>query len=229
MKLQISFFLPAYNESGNIEEAVRKAKEVLVLVASEYEIIIVNDGSKDDTGKIIDQIASKDSKVKVIHHEVNKGYGDALWTGIQTAKYEWFFFTDSDLQFDIKEISKLIKFIPEYKIVIGYRSPRKDPFMRLVNAKGWNILVRLLFGLKVKDIDCAFKMINTKMVASLPLITRGATMSAEILIRLQKNGVSWKEVPVTHLPRKKGSATGAKPKVIIKAFKELFKLYRKGI
>jgi len=230
MKLiKISFLFPAYNEEHNIRKSVEFASRVLNEVASEYEIIVVNDGSKDKTREVIDQLAREDGRVRVVHHEKNKGYGDALWSGIQAAKYDWLFFTDADLQFDIGEIKKFIDETSRYRVVIGYRAPRKDSFMRLVNAKGWNWLVRLMFGLRVRDIDCAFKLFDRKILASLPLLTRGATMSAEILIRLMRNGIEWKELPVSHFPRTKGSATGAKPSVIIKAFKELFKLYKKGI
>ncbi len=229
LKPRISFMFPAHNEEQNIIHSVEIATKVLQEVASEYEIIIVNDGSRDSTGTIINELSSKDPHIKAIHHEKNLGYGDALWTGIKNAKYDWFFFTDSDLQFDINEIKKLLVYIPQYKIVLGYRAPRKDPFMRILNGLGWNILVRILFGLKVRDIDCAFKLIDRKILAELPLKTRGATTSAEILVRFMRNGHRWIEVPVSHYPRQRGSPSGAKPKVIIKAFKELIKLYFMGI
>lgn len=227
--MSISIFFPAYNEGENIERAIKTAKAVIQKITDQYEIVVVNDGSRDNTGEIIDRLATEDIRIRAIHHKKNLGYGDALWTGIQNAKNEWFFFTDADLQFDFDEINKLIEYIPEYKVILGYRAPRKDSFMRLVNAWGWNLLVRLLFGLKVRDIDCAFKLFDRKIVASLPLLTRGATMSAEILIRLMKNGEKWIEVPVSHFPRKFGSPTGAKISVIARAFRELFKLYKKGI
>ncbi len=228
-KPRISFMFPAHNEEDNIVHSVEIASKVMEDVASEYEIIVVDDGSVDKTASIIDNLALTNPHVRAYHHVKNLGYGDALWTGIQKARYDWFFFTDSDLQFDINEIRKLLSYISEYKIVLGYRAPRKDPFMRILNGKGWNILVRMLFGLKVRDIDCAFKLIDRKILASLPLKTRGATTSAEILIRLMRNGHKWVEVPVSHYPRQRGSPSGAKPKVIIKAFKELIKLYFMGI
>ncbi|GEM_PF-637737 len=225
-KLSISVFFPAYNEEDNIATAVRSADLIIRHITDTYEIIIVDDGSSDMTGIIADELAREHSHVRAVHHETNQGYGAALWTGIQSAQYDWVFFTDADLQFKLEEISQLLEYIPEYKVVIGYRSPRRDPFMRLVNAAGWNVLNRILFGLKVKDIDCAFKLFERKCVAELPLETRGATISAEMLIRLQRMDVPIKEVPVTHLPRKYGTATGAKPAVIIRAFKELYGLYR---
>jgi glycosyltransferase involved in cell wall biosynthesis len=225
-QLPISIFFPAYNEEDNIAATVRHTERVIQEITDTYEIIIVDDGSSDKTPQIADRIAKENSRVKVVHHDPNRGYGAALWSGIQAAKYDWVFFTDADLQFRLEEIQKLVDFIPEYPVILGYRAPRRDPFMRLVNAKGWNILNRILFGLKVRDIDCAFKLFNRKLVASLPLKTRGAMMSAEMLIRLQRKGVKFKEVPVTHLPRVMGSPTGAKPAVIIRAFRELFRLYK---
>jgi len=220
---------PAYNEEANIKLAVLKAIEILETITDKFEILIVDDGSLDKTGQIIDALAREDNRIVVIHHAKNRGYGDALWTGINAAKNDWFFYTDADLQFDLNDIQKLIRFIPEYKAVIGYRSPRRDSFMRLLNAKGWNRLVRLLFGLKVRDIDCAFKIFERVMLTGLPLKTRGATMSAEVLIRLQRMGIAWKEVPVSHFPRLFGSPTGAKPAVIVRAFRELFNLYCIGL
>jgi glycosyltransferase involved in cell wall biosynthesis len=224
--ISISIFFPTYNEEDNIVATVRKAEDVVQTITDTYEIIIVNDGSSDKTPEIAERLARENLRVKVIHQYPNKGYGAAVWAGIQSARYDWIFFTDADLQFKLEEMQKLVDFIPEYRVVLGYRAPRRDPFIRLINAKGWNILNRLLFGLKVRDIDCAFKLFDRRLVASLPIKTRGATMSAELLIRLQRKGVMFKEVPVTHLPRVQGIATGAKPAVILRAFKELFRLYR---
>lgn len=224
--IDISLFFPAYNEEENLKASVSSAIRVLEKVSSRFEIIIVDDGSKDKTGAIADGLADKDARIRVIHHSPNQGYGAALWSGIQAARYDWVFFTDADLQFDLDELKRLVAYVPLFEVVLGYRAPRRDPFMRLVNAKGWNMLNRILFGLKVKDIDCAFKLFKRSLVSDLPIRSRGAAMSAEMLIRLQRKNIPFKEVPVTHLPRTRGSPTGAKPAVIIRAFKELFGLYR---
>jgi glycosyltransferase involved in cell wall biosynthesis len=227
--ISLSIFFPAYNEEDNIAEAVRQAEEAVKGITDTYEIIIVDDGSKDKTGQIADSLAKENPHIKVIHHSPNQGYGGAVWSGIQAAKYEYVFFTDADLQFDVRELSKLIEFIPRYEVVLGYRAKRKDPFMRLLNAKGWNILNRLLFGLRVKDIDCAFKLFKRDVVKDLPVKSRGAMLSAEMLIRLERKGVIFREVPVTHLPRLKGSPTGAKPAVILRAFKEMMLVYNSDL
>lgn len=224
--ISLSVFFPAYNEEDNIADSVKQADHVLRSITNTYEIIIVNDGSKDTTGEIAESLAKNNPHVRVIHHNPNQGYGAAVWTGIQSAKHDYVFFTDADLQFNLDEIKSLVKYIPEYEVVLGYRAKRNDPFMRLMNAKGWNILNRMLFGLKVRDIDCAFKLFKRRLVVDLPLKSRGAMLSAELLIHLQRKGIPFKEVPVTHLPRTAGSPTGAKPAVILRAFRELFQTYR---
>jgi glycosyltransferase involved in cell wall biosynthesis len=224
--ISLSVFFPAYNEEENIGETVSQTNEVVKKITNKYEIIVVDDGSKDKTASIVEEIQKTNPHVKLIRHNPNRGYGAALWSGIQAAQYDWVFFTDADLQFKIEEINRLIDNIPNHDVVVGFRAPRKDPFMRLVNAKGWNILNRLLFGLKVRDIDCAFKIFRRDLVANLPIKSGGAMMSAEMLIRLERRGVNIKEVPVTHLPRTKGSPTGAKPSVIIRAFQEMMRLFR---
>ncbi len=223
----LSIFFPAYNEEENIETTVREALSVAAELTDAYEVIIINDGSKDQTGAIADQlVAENPAHVRVVHHQPNQGYGAAVWSGIQAAKYEYVFFTDADLQFELSELDRLVAEVPKHSVVIGYRAPRRDPLMRLLNAKGWNVLNRLLFGLKVRDIDCAFKLFDRELVANLPIRSRGAMMSAEMLIRLQRAGIIFKEVPVTHKPRQFGEATGAKPAVILRAFREMFQIYR---
>lgn len=223
--ITLSIFFPAYNEEENIVESVRQAEEVVQDITDTYEIIIVNDGSKDHTAEIADELARNNERVRVVHHSPNQGYGAAVWSGIQASQYDYVFFTDSDLQFDLSELHNLVRFVPDYKAVLGYRARRKDPFMRRLNAKGWNILNRLLFGLRVDDIDCAFKLLDRRTVADLYVQSRGAMMSAEMLIRLSRQGVEFKEVPVTHLPRQHGTQTGAHPKVILRAFKDMISVF----
>lgn len=221
----ISIFFSAYNEQDNIAKSVAKAQAILEKITRDYEIIIINDGSKDKTGIISDELAKKNSKIKVVHHNPNQGYGGAVISGLKASTKDYVFFTDADLQFNLDEITKLIEYLPEYEVVLGYRAIRKDPLMRTINAKLWNFLNRLLFGLKVRDIDCAFKIFKRSVIKDIDLKSRGAMVSAELLIRLQKNGVKWQEIAVTHLPRTAGSPTGAKPKVIFRAFRELFNIF----
>lgn len=222
--ISLSIFFPAYNEEASIEKSVAAAENAAKKITDQYEILIINDGSSDRTEEIADRLAAENPHVRAIH-QVNQGYGGAVWTGIQSARYEYVFFTDADLQFDLDELPLLAEYVPEYDVVLGYRAKRKDPFMRLVNAKGWNVLNRALFGLKVRDIDCAFKLMRRDLVASLPIQNKTAMMSAEMLIRLSRKGIVFKEVPVTHLPRTAGSPTGAKPAVIVRALRSMGELY----
>ena len=224
--MKYSIVIPAYNEEANINKIVKEVSRVLKDVADKYEIIIVDDGSWDRTGEIADTLARENSFIKVIHHKHNKGYGAALWDGIHASRYDYIFFTDADLQFDLNDLKKLVYFVPEYEVVLGYRIKRRDGIIRAINAKAWNILNRIIFGLKVKDIDCAFKLFKSDVIKNVTLKSHGAMMSAELLINLQRRGVKFKEVPVTHFPRTHGTQTGAKINVILRAFKELMQLYR---
>lgn len=223
----LSLFFPAWNEEANIAKTINNALLVMDKMNIPYELIIVNDGSSDKTGQIAEDLAQTNNKVKVVSHERNLGYGAAVWSGIQASQYEFIFFTDADLQFDINEINELIKYIPEYQVILGYRLKRQDSFIRIFNAKAWNILNRLSFGLNVKDIDCAFKLIKADLLKELETKSRGAMLSAEILIKLQDQGYKFKEVAVTHLPRRTGNPSGAKLSVIFRAFREFFRTYKR--
>lgn len=225
----LSIFFPAYNEEDNIKHTVAAALVMAPQVAEQYEIIVVNDASKDRTAEIVSDIIAQEQRVRLVSHETNQGYGRAVKTGIQSAQYDYIFFTDADCQFDLGEIRNLAEHVDEYEIVIGYRKKRMDSPMRLLNAKGWNFLNRTLFDLHVKDIDCAFKLMKRDVVQPLELASDGAMLSAELLIRLKQKGVVCKEVPVTHLPRTRGQATGAKPTVIAKALKEMGELFFDGL
>lgn len=223
-KQTISIVLPAYNEQENIAKSVEACREAFSEYFSGLEIIVVNDGSHDNTAAIIDELAAGCSDVFAIHHQGNRGYGAALCSGFNQASKELIFFTDSDLQFDLKEIKHLVKWIPVYDIVAGYRQRRADPYHRRLNAWGWNQLVRVVLGVNVKDIDCAFKLFHREVFEQIDIESAGAMINTEILYKARLNGMHLKEVPVSHFPRVAGEQTGANPKVILKAFRELFGL-----
>jgi glycosyltransferase involved in cell wall biosynthesis len=226
--ISLSIFFPAYNEEHNIRESVERTLDVVKSspYISEFEILIINDGSTDRTAEVAAELAQEYPAVALVNHPRNLGYGAALKTGIKAATLDYIFFTDADLQFDIVELQNLLVHLAKYPVVIGYRSPRQDPFMRLLNARVWNLLNRMLFGLRVRDIDCAFKIFRRDLVQGLSLYSHGAMISAETLIRLTRKKIRIKEVPVSHLPRTAGSPTGAKPAVIARAFGEMVRLYR---
>lgn len=228
---RLSVFFPAYNEEAQIATTVNKAKSVLEKVAGEWEIIIVDDGSKDKTGQIADELAKSDARIRAIHHNPNQGYGGAFKTGFYSAKYPWITFTDSDGQFDFAEISSFISKQQETgaDLVVGYYKKRQVSKTKILTSKMWELLVYLLFGLRVKDIDCGFKLVAKKVIDTIPHLesTRGAFISSEFLIKARKSGFKIVEIPVTHYPRETGSGTGRNLDVLIQSFKDLFRLWRK--
>lgn len=222
----LSLVFPAYNEEANISRLIETAVAAATKITDDFEIIVVNDGSKDKTEEKVAAWSKKDARVRLLNNVTNSGYGQTVWNGLRSATKEWVFFSDSDLQFDLNELTKLTTHTTNFDVVIGYRAPRRDPLVRLINAKSWNFLVWLLFGVKIKDLDCAFKLFRRSVLTDLKIQSGGATFSAELMARLQQQNIAFKEVPVTHLPRVAGSPTGAKPAVIIRAFKELVSMYQ---
>lgn len=223
----LSVIFPAFNEAANIQHTVESSRRILSLVADSWEIVVVNDGSRDQTGLICDDLAKSYPEVRVVHHVVNKGYGAALKSGILAARHGLIFFSDSDGQFDLRELPQLLAWTERYDIVAGYRAKREDPPHRLLNAWGWNMLVRLLLGIRVRDIDCAFKVFRRGVFDRIQIYSVGAMVNTEILAQAAHFSMKIKEVPVTHFPRRYGKSTGANIKVILKAFRELFRLYGK--
>ncbi|MHC4741326.1 MAG: glycosyltransferase family 2 protein [Planctomycetota bacterium] len=223
----ISVFFPCYNEEANVGALVEKACAVLDELATDYEIIIVNDGSSDNTGRIADEIAAENALVKVVHHPRNLGYGAALQSGFRASSKNIVFYTDGDGQFDISEMPALLSLIDEYDIVSCYRLNRQDPIIRKINAWCWTKLVCLLFGLKLRDIDCAFKLYRRHVFDDMELCSTGALIDAEVLARASRSGYRIVQRGVHHYPRRAGRQTGANLRVILRAFVELFKLHKK--
>lgn len=224
--LSISVILPAYNEEDNIARAIDHARSVLLDLALEYEILVVNDGSTDATAELVRDLIPTHPSLCLVEHDENRGYGAALKSGLRQAKGSLLFFTDSDRQFDVSELTRLFEWIDTYTIVIGYREDRQDHFLRRAMAWGWGVLIRFLFDLPVRDIDCAFKLFRREVFDEIFIDSIGAFVNSEILIRAKKKGFTIKEVPVSHFPRKLGVPSGAKPRIVGRAFRELLKLYR---
>jgi glycosyltransferase involved in cell wall biosynthesis len=223
----LSVVFPAFNEAGNIRAVVEDALRTVPKLAPIFEIIVVNDGSKDSTGEICDRLAEEFSDVRVVHHPRNRGYGAALKSGIKLARHDLIFFTDADGQFDLNEVAALLEQTDAYDIVAGYRARRQDPPHRLLFARGWNILVRLVFGIKIRDINCAFKLFNRHVFDRVQINSVGAMVNTEIFAQVSRFGMTVKEARVSHFPRRHGKPTGGNPAVIIKAFRELIKIRRK--
>ena len=223
---ELSVFFPFYNEEANIEAQAEDALEIIPQFADKFEIILVDDGSVDKTGEIGQRLAQKYHPVKIIRHRINKGYGGALKTGFKNSCYKWIFFTDGDRQFKLTDLSKLIEKSDKADLIIGYRRKRADSFIRLLNAKLFNLFIGILLGLKVRDVDCAFKLIKKKVLDDIKLKSNGALLSSELLIKAKKKGYKIIEVPVGHYPRQVGSQTGANFKVVFKAFYDIVALWK---
>jgi len=226
--LSISAVLPAYNEEANIETSIRHLTDVLRGLVNDFEVIVTNDGSRDNTATILARLQATAPVIplRVITHERNSGYGAALASGFNASRKDLIFFTDGDKQFEVSDLAGLIPEMDDRTdMVIGWRSKRADPPVRLLNAWCWKILVNGLFGYTAKDVDCAFKLFRRQIWERVTVDARGATFSAEFLIKARRLDVGIKERPVRHYPRSAGSPTGAKPSVIIRAFIELFRLW----
>ncbi len=222
----LSVFFPCYNEQANVARTVERAIDVLDKLGLDYEVIVVNDGSGDDTGRIADRIADENSRVKVVHHPTYLGYGAALQSGFRAAGKQLVFYTDGDGQFDIAEMPAMLPLIKQFDIVSCYRLNRHDPLIRKINAWCWTKLVCLLFGMKLRDIDCAFKLYKREIFDRIEMVSNGALIDAEILARASRKGCKITQRGVHHYPRTAGEQTGANLRVILRAFRELFGLYR---
>ena len=217
---ELSIILPAFNEEENIGKSIKAALDLPL----NCEIIVVNDGSMDKTAQIVEQFLF-DQPVRLIEHKVNKGYGAALRSGFEAAKGDYIFFTDSDLQFELNELMSLWEYRNSAEIVSGYRKDRQDPNHRRFNAWAWGRLVRSLTGIKVKDINCAFKLFQGNSLKSLNFKAKGAFINTEILAKAMAKNYRIIEMPVNHYPRVAGQQTGAHPLVVLRAFWELFTVY----
>jgi glycosyltransferase involved in cell wall biosynthesis len=222
--VSISVFFPCYNEQDNINRVVEQALTALEKLNADFEVIIVNDGSSDGTAQIADEIAGQKDRVRVVHHRTNLGYGAALQSGFKAATKELVFYTDGDGQFDINEMPPLLRLMEQYDIVSCYRLNRQDNLIRKINGWCWTKLVCLLFGMKIRDIDCAFKLYKREIFDNIKLISTGALIDAEILARAVRKGYRVTQQGIHHYPRTAGAQTGANLRVILRAFKELLKL-----
>jgi glycosyltransferase involved in cell wall biosynthesis len=218
MLSSLSVFLPCFNEEKNIARVISNGLALLPKVAKQFEIVVIDDGSWDKTAKAVKSFT--DPRVRLVHHEKNLGYGMALRTGIAASTHEWTFWTDGDGQFDFIQLQDFVPFTSKYEAIIGYRKNRAEGFRRALNTKLYNTVINAVFGLHIKDYDCAFKLIRSKELQALHLRSTGAFTSAEILYQLVSAGIKIKELPVSHLPRLHGTPTGNNVKVILRAVKE---------
>lgn len=223
----ISVVLPVYNEEGNIYEVVREITDFLPSVTIDFEIIAVNDGSIDRTSDILEELSSTDSRVKVIQHKKNKGYGAALISGLEKAGKELILIMDADRQFNIFELKGFIPYIEDFDIVAGFRIKRKDPFPRYLLGVCFNLMSKILFRTNTKDINCGFKLFKGELLHNINLTMEGALINVEFMALLRRTKARIKEVGVNHYPRFFGKQTGGSLKIIREAFLSIFLLMRR--
>lgn len=222
----LSVFFPTYNEEKNITSVVENAIEVLKKLKLDWEVLVINDGSKDHTAEEVEKLTAKYPHVRLINHPTNKGYGKALKTGFTEAKYPWVVFLDSDGQFDFSEVTKLLEKTDQADVILGYRLNRADPFARRIFTWGWKMLAMVVLGLNVRDYSCGFKLIKKQVFEDiLPINSEEKVTQIEILIKAKKKGYKFAEVGVHHYPRIHGVPTGAKLSVVLKSFVDMMRLW----
>jgi glycosyltransferase involved in cell wall biosynthesis len=220
----ISAVIPAHNEAPIIASTVQAVDETLARLVDDYEVIVVNDGSRDATPEIVEELGRHRPAVRLVSHTVNRGYGAALATGFASATREYVFLTDGDKQFDVGELDGFLPLLDRADAVIGYRRPRADPWVRRFYGWGWNLLVNTMFGYTARDVDCAFKLLPRRLLEEVELHSTGHTLSPELLIKARRAGYRLAEVRVTHLPRPAGQAKGARIDHIVRSLLELVHL-----
>lgn len=223
---ELSYFFPAHNEAANLRGLVEEALATLPALADTFEVVIVDDGSRDDTPVIADELARNHAAVRAVHHPTNLGYGAALRSGFSAARYAFLAFTDGDRQFKVADLGRLIDRLGESGVdaVVGYRIRRADPLVRTVYARLYRLANLIFFGLTVRDVDCACKLFTRTSLEGVSVESGGAFFSAELLIKLRARGRRIAEVGVPHYPRTAGRPTGAKPKVVLRAVRDFWAL-----
>jgi glycosyltransferase involved in cell wall biosynthesis len=220
----LSAFFPAFNEEANIVAVATAILRVLPAVADDWELIVVDDGSSDLTGSLADALARSEPRVRVIHHPMNRGYGAAVRSGLAAARHDFVFLTDGDRQFDPAQLRYLLAEIGDADVVVGYRRRRADHVLRRFNTWAWNLLVGTVFRLRIRDVNCAFKLFRREVLSRLPLRAEGAMVSTELLALTRRSGWRVVEVPVDHFPRLHGTASGGRPSVIMRGISEFLRL-----
>jgi len=222
----LSICLPACNEEQNLAPMLEHVVGEIAPRCPRFEVVVVDDGSDDATPAVLERLAATYPQLRVLRHPHRRGYGAAARTALAGAEGELLLLTDADLQFQLADVDLLLREIPSCDLAIGYRSPRADPLLRTATGGLWTATVNLLFGYTARDVNCAFKLSTRSAFAAIAgsLRSDGATFSAEWLIRARHAGLTVREVPVRHRPRRAGNPSGLRPRVVARALRELFRL-----
>lgn len=221
----LTVVLPAHNEAKNLPIVVPEVLTTLPQFCDEFEVIVIDDGSQDGTRQLLSSLVDDHPRLRVERHEVNRGYGAALATGFRASSCDFVMFMDSDQQFKIEDLALLSPFVGQFDIVAGFRKERSDPVHRRIFAEIFNVTVRILFGVHLRDIDCAFKIFRGDQIRSLELSAPGALINTEIQAKLRRIGATLEQVGVNHYPRVAGHATGGSFRVIVRAMRETIVLW----
>lgn len=223
----LSVFFPAYNDAPSLPALIDRTFEVLDLCAADFEVIVVNDGSADNTGEVLESLRKAHGpRLRVITHPQNRGYGGALRTGFAAATKEFVFYTDGDAQYDVGELPKLLDAVwPDVGLVNGYKIRRQDPWHRIVIGACYNQFARFLFGVRLRDIDCDFRLIRRSLLDRAHLESSSGTICVELVRKLESSGSRVVEVPVSHYPRHHGRSQFFRVRSLATTFAQLWRLY----
>lgn len=220
----VSVVLPARNEAWNLAELLPVCARVFGERFSDYEVLVVDDGSADDTAALVERFSRENPRFRLLRHPQSRGYGAALRTGFAAARHPLIFFTDADGQFDPAEVERLLPYLAQTDLVAGYRFPRRDPWLRRIYGRLFSALCRWRFGVPLRDINCAFKLFRRSVLEGVDLTCSGALINAELLAMARRRGLVPVEVPVTHYPRRRGQPSGGSAAVIWRAVREFWEL-----
>jgi glycosyltransferase involved in cell wall biosynthesis len=219
--VEISAVMPAFNEEANLEQSVGRMAAALAAHARAFEVIVVDDGSRDGTAAVLERLKPIHPSLRVVRHPMNRGYGAALRSGFAAARYPWVFLEDADNQFDPADVAALLARAADADIVAGYRQRRRDPLLRRLNAWAFFTLVTILFGRLAKDVNCAFKLMRRDLLERMNLHAEGALINTEVFVLARQLHARVVEVPIQHYARTSGRQTGANLRVVLRAFSEL--------
>jgi glycosyltransferase involved in cell wall biosynthesis len=222
----ISVFFPAYNDGGTIASMVLSAILVLERLTDDYEVIVVNDGSHDYTREILDELEQRYDKVRIVHHEKNKGYGGALRTGFSEASKEFVFYTDGDAQYDVRDLPALWEQMNDsVDMVQGYKIGRSDPLHRVIIGRIYHWVTNLAFGIHLKDVDCDFRLIRHSVFDTVFLESDSGVICVEMMKKVRDAGFKISEVPVHHYHRAYGQSQFFNFRRIFRVGRDLLKLW----